>query len=269
MIAEYALPFALTLAAGLATALGGLVVFQKRQPSQVFFASALGFSAGVMLWVSFLEIIPKATAYFTESFGAVKAQWYAVAAVFAGIAVIGVIDRLVPDAVNPHEPVLDASNEFDEDRNRAQAFRKMGFMMALAIGIHNFPEGFATFIAGTNDLQIALPIAVAIAVHNIPEGIAVAIPIWQSTGSRASGFKWATITGLAEPIGALVGFALLAPFMGPTTMGICFAMIAGVMVFISIDELLPTAIATGKHHAAIYGLIVGMAVMAMSLLLFL
>ena len=108
----------------------------------------------------------------------------------------------------------------------------------------------------------------AIAIHNIPEGIAVAVPLRSATGSRKRAFWWATLSGLAEPLGALIGFALLMPFIGPMTFGISFAVIAGIMVFISLDELLPTAEETGEHHCAIYGLIAGMAVMAVSLAMF-
>lgn len=143
---------------------------------------------------------------------------------------------------------------------------KMGVLTAGAIAIHNFPEGFATFIAALEDPTIALPVAVAIAIHNVPEGIAVAVPMREATGSRAKGFWWATLSGLAEPAGALIGFLVLMPFMGPVTLGVSFAAVAGIMVFISLDELLPTAEETGRHHTAIYGLIAGMAIMAVSLL---
>ncbi|QNE89297.1 zinc transporter ZupT [Corynebacterium incognita] len=266
MISELAVPLGLTLAAGLATSVGGLVVLRKAQPSRVFLAAALGLSAGVMLWVSFVELFPEAVDSFTAAYGDSSARLYAGVAFFAGIGLIAIIDRLVPAVVNPHEPVVDGASE--STGLAPAALRKMGLVTALAIGIHNFPEGFATFVSGTEDLNIALPIAAAIAIHNIPEGIAVAVPIWQATGSRRKGFWWATIAGLSEPLGALIGALVLLPFLGPATMGVVFAMIAGVMVFVSLDELLPTAVATGKHHAAVYGLVVGMAIMELSLLLF-
>ncbi|WP_445227765.1 zinc transporter ZupT [Corynebacterium sp. H128] len=260
MTSQILFAFALTLAAGLSTAIGGLVVLKKKEPSALFLASALGFSAGVMLWVSFWELMPTAKDYLVTAVGDKAGNWAVVAAFFGGVLLITIIDRLVPEAVNPHEP-------HDEAAVESAKLRKMGVLMALAIGIHNFPEGFATFLSGTESLSIALPVAFAIAIHNIPEGISVAIPIWQATGSRRKGFMWAMLTGLAEPIGALVGFLVLLPFLGPATMGIAFGAISGIMVFISLDELLPTAVATGKHHAAVYGLIIGMAVMALSLLL--
>ena len=188
-------------------------------------------------------------------------SWAAVLAFFAGIALIGVIDRLVPADINPHEPGAD-------EARRRRAMKNMGVMTAIAIAIHNFPEGFATFLAGLTDLSVAIPVAVAIAIHNIPEGIAVAVPIREATGSRAKALAWAWGSGLAEPLGALIGYLILAPVLGEEAMGVAFGMVGGIMVFISLDELLPTAIATGRHHTAIYGLIAGMGVMALSLILF-
>jgi len=142
---------------------------------------------------------------------------------------------------------------------------------ALAIGIHNFPEGLATFAAALTDPTIAIPIAVAIAIHNVPEGIAVSVPIYYATGSRKKAFLYSFLSGLAEPVGALIGFILIYSFLGlnNTIFGVLFGGVAGIMVFISLDELLPTAEEYGEHHVAIYGLIAGMAVMALSLLLFL
>lgn len=258
--------FGLTLFAGLATGIGGLIGVAKKAPGARFLAGSLGFSAGVMLYVSFGEIFPKAVEELSGVWGTVGGNWAAVGAFFGGIIVIGIIDRLVPDSINPHEPsTVGDGAEGDERRQRMM---KMGVMTAIAISIHNFPEGFATFISGLTDPTVAIPVAFAIAIHNIPEGIAVAVPLREATGSRKRALGWATLSGLAEPVGALVGFLLLMPFLGPVALGISFAGVAGVMVFISVDELLPTAVSTGKHHTAIYGLIAGMAVMAFSLLLF-
>lgn len=258
--------FGLTLFAGLATGLGGIIAIAKKAPGDRFLAGSLGFSVGVMLYVSFGEIMPKAIEELVGAWGERTGNWAAVGAFFGGILLIAVIDRLVPSSINPHEPsTVGGAVEGFERRSRMM---KMGVLTAVAISIHNFPEGFATFIAGLSDATVAIPVAVAIAIHNIPEGIAVAVPLREATGSRKQALKWATLSGLAEPAGALVGFLLLMPFIGPATLGISFAAVAGVMVFISVDELLPTAVATGRHHTAIYGLIAGMAVMAVSLLLF-
>lgn len=260
------LAFAMSMAAGLSTGIGGAIAVLRKNPGPRFMAASLGFSAGVMLYISLMEILPGGIDNLSEEFGTKLGSWYGVLSFFLGIAIIAIIDRLVPEPINPHEPETLGDPEKMAMRRRMM---KMGTMTALAIGIHNFPEGFATFISALEDPKFALPVAVAIAIHNIPEGIAVAIPIAQATGSRRRGAFWSLVSGLAEPIGALVGFLLLMPFMGPVTMGVAFAVVAGVMVFISLDELLPAAEATGAHHSAIYGLIAGMGVMAISLLLFL
>lgn len=258
-----AVAFGLTLLAGLSTSIGAGIAVSKRHAGSAFMAAALGLSAGVMLYVSFMEILPTGLEQLTDAFGGKKAgTWAVVLAFFVGIAIIAVIDRIVPEEINPHEPAT------TEEEARRKRLMKTGVFTACALAFHNFPEGFATFLAGLEDPRIAIPVAVAIAIHNIPEGIAVAVPLREATGSRAKAFWWATVSGLAEPVGAAVGFVLLLPLMGPATMGFSFAAIAGIMVFISLDELLPTAEETGEHHHAIYGLIAGMAVMALSLLMF-
>ena len=144
----------------------------------------------------------------------------------------------------------------------------MGLFTALAIGIHNFPEGIATFIAALQEPSIAIPIAIAIALHNIPEGIAVSVPIYFATGSKKKAFKYSFLSGLSEPVGAIIGYLILKPFLNDVLMGIVFGMVSGIMVYISLDELLPSAREYGEHHLSIYGLVAGMIVMAVSLLLF-
>ncbi|WP_047260592.1 zinc transporter ZupT [Corynebacterium uterequi] len=263
-----ALAATLTLLAGLATSIGGMIGVAARTPGPKFLAGALGCSAGVMLYVSFVEILPKAQEYLGEALGAKAGAWAAVGAFFLGIAIIAVIDFFVPEDINPHEPANATKPASGALLAQRSHLMKAGVMTAVALGLHNFPEGFATFVSGLEDLSVALPVVVAIAIHNIPEGVAVAVPIREATGSRRAGLRWATLSGLAEPAGALLGFLVLLPFMSPATMGVAFAAVAGVMVFISLDELLPTAEKTGEHHVAIYGLVAGMAVMALSLLLF-
>lgn len=145
----------------------------------------------------------------------------------------------------------------------------MGLFTALAVGIHNFPEGLATFISALQAPSIAIPIAIAIAIHNIPEGIAVSVPVYYATGDRKKAFLYSFLSGLSEPIGAAVGYLVLMPFLSDVLFGVVFAGVAGIMVFISLDELLPSAQEFGEHHLSIYGLVAGMVVMAVSLLLFL
>ncbi|MFU8792846.1 MAG: zinc transporter ZupT [Acholeplasmataceae bacterium] len=262
---DYVFAFLLTLFAGLATGIGGLLAFHKRAASKKFLTFALGFSAGVMIYVSFVEILPKSIDSLSSIFGDSLGYLYATIAFFVGIATIGFIDFIVPSAENPHEiPDLDLS---DEDREKKNLLR-MGVFSALAIAIHNFPEGLATFIAALESPALGIGIAIAIAIHNIPEGIAVAIPIYQATGSKKKAFMYAFLSGLAEPIGALVGYFILFSIFGELTFGFVFAFVAGIMVYISLDELLPTSEKYGKHHISMIGLVTGMALMALSLILF-
>ena len=250
--------FAICLLAGLSTALGGLLVALQRHPSERFLAASLGFSAGVMLYISFVELLPEGVDGLEEA-GLASADIWGPVAFFGGVLLIALIDKFVPDDINPHEePHAPADGA---------RMRKVGVMAALAIAIHNFPEGFATFFVALQDPVLAAPIAIAIAIHNIPEGIAVAVPLRQATGKKWTAAGWAALSGLAEPLGAVIGYLFLRPFLGPTALGVTYAVIAGIMVFVSLDKLLPTAIETGKHHSAIYGLIGGMAVMALSLAL--
>lgn len=263
------LAFGLTLFAGLSTGIGSAIGFFSKRTNTKFLSLALGFSAGVMIYVSFVEILSKARDSLVSAMGEIPGAWLTVAGFFAGVLLIAIIDRLIPSAENPHEmrSVEDVQDAMEDGRSKK--LMRMGLFTALAIAIHNFPEGLATFTAVLSDPNLGIAIAVAIAIHNIPEGIAVSVPIYYATGSKRKAFWNSFLSGLAEPVGALVGYLILMPFMSPMVFGLLFAGVAGIMVFISIDELLPAAREYGEHHLSIYGLIVGMAVMAISLLLFL
>jgi ZIP family zinc transporter len=260
--------FGLTLFAGLATGIGSALAFFAKRTNTKFLSLALGFSAGVMIYVSFVEIFIKARDALVETYGLTKGTWLTVAAFFGGILLIGIIDKLVPSFENPHEirGVEEMGSEQVNDKNRK--LLRMGMFTALAIAIHNFPEGLATFAAALSDPALGLSIAVAIAIHNIPEGISVSVPIYYATGSKKKAFFYSFLSGVAEPVGALIGYFILLNFFSDVVFGILFAGVAGIMVFISLDELLPSAQKYGEHHLSIYGLILGMAVMALSLLLF-
>lgn len=262
-----ALAFGLTLFAGLSTGIGSAIAFFARRTNTRFLSVSLGFSAGVMLYVSFVEILRKAQVSLATAFGPRGGAWATVAAFFAGIALIALVDQLVPKAENPHEAHL--LEELREAPEGAPALARMGLFMALAIAIHNFPEGLATFLATLQEPRLGVPVAVAVAIHNIPEGIAVSIPVFYATGSRRKAFLHSFLSGLAEPVGAVLGYLLLRTFVSDALFGLVFAAVAGIMVFISLDELLPTARLYGEHHHCIGGLVAGMAVMALSLLLFL
>jgi zinc transporter, ZIP family len=260
--------FLLTLFAGLSTGIGGLLAFHKRAASKKFLTLALGFSAGVMIYVSFVEIFPKAIESLQEVYPDSRGYFLATIAFFVGIGFIAVIDWIVPNKENPHEiPDFNLTKDQSEAKEKKNLMR-MGVFSALAIAIHNFPEGLATFIAALESPALGISIAIAIAIHNIPEGIAVAIPIYQATGSKRKAFGYAFLSGLAEPIGALIGYFFLLTIFSDLTFGFTFAFVGGIMVYISLDELLPTAEKYGEHHISIIGLVAGMALMAASLILF-
>lgn len=259
----------LTVIAGLATGLGGLAVFLTNRSNGSFLALSLGFSAGVMLYVSFVEILAEASDLLSAAWGPGRGTWGMVGGFFAGIAVIAVIDRIVPHQANPHEFAYQPGDAEADAAFAAPAadsrLLRTGMLTALAIAIHNFPEGFATFAAALGDPSVAVAITVAIALHNIPEGIAVAVPVFQATGSRARAIGLSFLSGLSEPLGAVIGFLLLRPFLTDALFGASLAAVAGIMVFISLDKLLPTAEKYGGHHLCVYGIVAGMAVMAVSL----
>ena len=259
--------FGLTVLAGLATGVGSALAFFAKKFDRRFLAASLGFSAGVMIYVSLVEMFAQAKDRLVSAHGERAGSWFTALAFFAGFVLIGLIDKLVPSFENPHElrEVADAPAGAPEQKS----LLRMGLFSALAIAIHNFPEGLATFMGGLQDPMLGVSIAVAIAIHNIPEGIAVSVPIYYATGSRKKAFGLSFLSGLSEPVGALIGYFLLRAFIGETMFGIVFAVVAGIMVYISLDELLPAAEKYGEHHLAIYGLSAGMAVMAVSLLLFL
>jgi len=289
----------LTVFAGMATGIGSAIAFFARRTNYRFLSVATGFSAGVMLYVSFVEIFFKGVDALSKAYGDTWSHWINAASFFAGMALIGLIDALIPSAENPHEthseaetaPLHDASAprpDFaaaadrpgtgppgtHDHRIRDRKLLRMGLFTALAIGIHNFPEGLATFLAALDDPSVGLAIAVAIALHNIPEGISVSVPIFYATGNRRKAFVYSLLSGLAEPVGAILAYVALRFFIGgasgvipPQVMGMLFGAVAGIMVYISLDELLPTSRAYGKGHDSLLGLVAGMAVMALSLLL--
>lgn len=282
----YIFPFLLTLFAGLCTGIGGLMARLSKGFNTRFLAISLGFSAGVMIYVSFIEIIPKALDSLSAIYTEETAYIITVASFFGGIAVIGLVDAFVPSTYNPHEmkdpgstketteePDDDPHQNNDEhhhdDKHRSNQLLRLGLFSALAIAIHNFPEGLATFIAAIEDVGLGLSIALAIAIHNIPEGVAIAVPVYYATKSHKKAFSYSLLAGLAEPLGAIIGYAVLYTIFTESAFGIIFASVAGIMVYISLDELLPSAEKYGQHHMAMVGLISGMIVMALSLILLL
>ncbi|MBO8445941.1 MAG: zinc transporter ZupT [Bacteroidetes bacterium] len=271
----------LTLLAGAATGVGGALILFRKRLSSNFLAAALGLSAGVMIFISLAELYPEAQAAMAQSGAMAKGKAWVLLSFFAGMGIITLIDFLVPEYENPHEASGLTLNtrtaatrmiHASEGSGDANALKKLGVMSALAIAIHNFPEGMATFIGALNDSQMGAGITFAIAIHNIPEGIAVAIPIYYATKSKGKALLYATISGLTEPVGAAICYAVTAIFGvriadGGAAFPLILAAVAGIMIYISLDELLPTAEKYGKHHVAIAGVVAGMAIMGVSLLL--
>ncbi|KAJ9942579.1 zinc transporter ZupT [Campylobacter jejuni] len=273
----------LTLFAGFSTAIGSIIAFFSRKDDLRVLSLGLGFSAGVMIYISFMEILPTALKDFKNHYDSHWAELLGLACFFGGILISLLIDKLIPEDVNPHEPKEDLSElkicplpqkgqnppKFHPGEKLHQintkALKRTGIFTALAIAIHNFPEGFATFISSLDNLTLGIAIAIAVAIHNIPEGLAVSLPIYHAIGDKKKAFIYSALSGFAEPLGAFVGALILLPFIGDLTLAISFAVIAGIMVFISLDELLPAAKTYDKAHDSLYGLIVGMAIMALSL----
>ena len=268
----------LTLIAGSATGLGGALVLFKKKISSNFLAGALGLSAGVMIFISLAEMFPQAQEEISAIDGMLHGEAYVLIAFFVGMGIITLIDFLIPEYENPHEAsglTLDSHTPAVgvlEQTGNEKAMHRLGLMSALAIAIHNFPEGIATFIGALNDPQMGGGITFAIAIHNIPEGIAVAIPIYYATKSKTKALLLATLSGMSELMGALLCLAVTALFGvelsgGSPIFPLILAAVAGIMIYISLDELLPTAEKYGKHHIAIAGVVAGMAIMGTSMLL--
>jgi ZIP family zinc transporter len=255
---------ALTLMAGLATAIGSAIAFFARRTDTRFLSVALGFSAGVMIYVSFVELLPAGSEALVGILD--QPETAAVVALFAGMLLVAAIDRLVPLGYNPHEMRVPDEAEVVPPPHSDHLLRA-GLLTAIAIALHNLPEGLATFLTAMEDPSMGLAVAVAVGIHNIPEGIAVSVPIYYATGRRDLAFGLSALSGLSEPLGALLGMALLAGFWSQTLLGLSLAAVAGIMIFIAFDVLLPSAEAYGAHHLTVYALVAGMAVMALSLLL--
>lgn len=251
----------LTLVAGAATGVGGVIILFTKKFSSKLLSASLGFSAGVMLFISLTELFPEASSTLGELYGEQKGMLFTILSFFSGIALIAIIDNLIPERENPHE-----YSSVQQD-NESSKLMRLGIFSIIVIAIHNFPEGMATFITAMEDPQVGYSIAMAVAIHNIPEGIMVAIPIYYATHRKGKAIGNAFLSGIAEPIGGILGYFLLSRFFENSMSGIMLGIVAGIMTYISLDELLPTAEKYGEHHTAIIGVIAGMAVMAISILL--
>ncbi|MFO7967427.1 MAG: zinc transporter ZupT [Archaeoglobaceae archaeon] len=253
-IGNVELALLLTTLAGLSTGIGSVIAYFIRNPKTIYLSFFLGLSAGVMIYVSFVELL----------YGAIDSvgHLYGATAFFLGVVLIMIIDLIVPEEQNPHHCIGVCKGE-DVDTN----LMKTGMLSAVAIAIHNFPEGLATFGTAINDFQLGVIIALALAIHNIPEGMSVSIPIFYATKNKNKAFKYSFLSGIAEPIGAVIGFLILMPFLSKAVLASLLAFVAGIMVYISIDKLLPAAQNFGNTRTVAFGVVLGMFIMAVSLLM--
>ena len=261
---NFGIAFSLTMLAGLTTAVGGAVAFITKKDNLKMLSLGLGFSAGVMIFISFVDIIPNAEVVLKQHFlGAY--QWLVFGGFVAGILVSVLIDYFLPDHVDTEELLNpDDPRAYSHSHYKLQ---RAGFLTAIAICVHNFPEGMATFLTTTQNVTLGVSVAFAIAIHNIPEGIAVALPIYHATGKKRYAMLYAALSGITEPIGALVGMLIFGFFVPNILVGVLMAAVAGIMTYISFDTLLPLAKEYGNWHLSIVGIISGLLFIWMSLIL--
>ena len=254
------LGFALATFAGLSTGIGSLIALFTKNMSKRFLAIALGLSAGIMIYVSFMEMMQLSFESLMLIYGSSFGKLVSVTGFVIGLLIMLLIDQLFD-----HQSIADFISR-SEDKNESILI-KTGIFSAVALAIHNFPEGFATFTATVYDPTIGFTLATAIAVHNIPEGIAVAVPIYYATKSKSKAFMISFASGLAEPFGALIGFIIFRTVFNEALFGISFALCAGIMVYVALNELLPVAKDYGQPSDAIIGVTIGMIIMAVSLIM--
>lgn len=257
---NYGIALLITFFAGLATAIGSVFAFVFKKDNLKALSVGLGFSAGVMIFLSFTDIIPSASKMLAQEFPN-KHEWLVYSGFIIGILIAVLIDYFIPDHIDEKELMHPDVVSADKRMQRA------GLLTAVAICVHNFPEGMATFLTASHDLTLGISVAFAIAIHNIPEGIAVALPVYHSTGKKRYATLYAALSGISEPIGAVLGMFLLHFFMPQVMVGIAMAAVAGIMIYISFDTLLPLAKEYGNWHLSMVGIISGMLFIWVSLLL--
>lgn len=245
---------ALSFLAGISTVLGAIIAFGTRKKSDKAITFALGFSAGVMICVSFTDLFPYAEQALMNSYGKFYGVVLTMFYMLSGMIFAMLIDRFIPSESH----VIEVN-----DKKHSKLFR-VGFVSMIAITLHNFPEGIATFISSYQDVKLGLSITIAIAMHNIPEGIAVAMPIYYATGSKKKAFKYTLYSGLSEPIGALLAFLLLRPFINEFLLGLIFAFVMGIMLYISFEELIPSSREYGYNNLSLYSIFLGICIIPLT-----
>lgn len=269
------LPLFLTFLAGASTVLGGSFVFLFKRINARLLSFGLGLSAGVMIYLAFFELLKEAGKELESALGH-DASWQVIIFFIMGMALAAIIDLITVhqaklcnnlNAVNGRREQQKGGNCLIYRHDKQQKLLKTGMFVAFAIALHNFPEGMITFTAANINIVFGISIALAVAVHNIPEGFCVALPIYSATGNKAKSMLYATLAGLAEPLGALIVYFFLSAYLNSMAIGVMLGVVAGIMVYISLDELLPTANRFARWHIGLSGLVTGMIIMAGSLYL--
>lgn len=269
-ISNVLLSFGLTLIVGLSMGAGSLLSFFVKETNKKFLALSLSFSAGIMIYVSFMAILPEGMELMESAIGEIG-HYIALLGFFGGMFLTAIMEKLVHKYIgdshgHDHEGhEHEEHNEEDHEKTEGKHLSNLGLMTAIAIAIHNLPEGLAIFTAGLKDITLALPIAAAVIIHNIPLSIAISVPIYYSSGSKKKAFTYSLLVGLCQPLGAIIGYLVFSRFFNDALFGFLFSMVAGIMIFVSLDELLPASQKTEDHHLSVYGAIAGMIVMAISL----
>ncbi|OWS73584.1 zinc transporter ZupT [Pantoea sp. VS1] len=245
-------PLLLTILAGGATFVGAIFGVLGQKPSNRVLAFALGFAAGIMLLISLMEMLP--AALHAEGMSPVLGY---------GMFMLGLLGYFAMDRLLPHQHPQDLMAV----NRRPTNLKRTAILLTLGISLHNFPEGIATFVTASSDMELGLGIALAVAIHNIPEGLAVAGPMYAATGSKAKALFWACLSGMAEILGGIIAFLLLGPAVSPVMIATIMAAVAGIMVALSVDELMPLAREIDPHNNPSYGVLCGMTVMGLSLTL--
>lgn len=261
MPTNYKLALLMTLFAGLATVVGGCFTFFIKRTNIKALSVGLGFSAGVMIFLSFTEILKNSNELLVKFFPN-NSQWLVFLGFIFGLIVAVLIDYFMPDHIED-----DLFGSLDGCPHQHRKIRRAGLLTAIAICIHNFPEGMATFFVSSQNLTLGFTVAVAIAIHNIPEGIAVALPIYHATGKKRLAIWYTFLSGISEPIGAIIALIALHYFLPQAAIGFLFASVAGIMVYISFDTILPLSRDYGDGHYSVFGIMSGILFIWTSLLM--
>ncbi|EGT5661582.1 zinc transporter ZupT [Cronobacter dublinensis] len=249
-------PLILTLLAGGATFIGAVLGVLGQKPSNRLLAFSLGFAAGIMLLISLMEMLPAAL----NEEGMSPVLGY-------GMFIVGLLGYFALDRLLPHAHPQDLVDPHTAHRHSRGSLRRTALLLTLGISLHNFPEGVATYVTASNNLELGFGIALAVALHNIPEGLAVAGPVYAATGSRRKAVIWAGVSGMAEILGGVLAWLILGTMVSPVVMAAIMAAVAGIMVALSVDELMPLAKEIDPHNNPSYGVLCGMSVMGLSLTL--